>query len=317
VGDANVPGAPTSNADVVSHEFAHAVIGGLNKDFDAAVAASVKADPRLSRTKQNGALSEGLADAVAGAWANAGPTPEPTGNAWIIGDAPPALVSDYRRDFRTGLQFSHLQRDFSIRDGQGQVIGDDFQERGRPYAQFFYRLSQKPPFNQDPAKLLRLVLRTVQDLDDANNDGYDVNDFLAAVRSATRGDTTQLAAISAASSEMGIAPPPSTPPPTRARPDAPRGLSLTRVIGCQFDAPTGIFGLVVDFGWQPTLNANDYEVFARFNGAVEENLGKVPSTTARVITGGLTDFTVRACNETGCGPLSPENVFVDGLSCSF
>lgn len=301
-----------SNPDTMAHELGHAVIRGANGTLHKDRAAdSVKNTPA---GRASGAFNEGLADALASTWAAAkGSSPPDTGNPWVSGDGifsvmnapirPGGPVLILQRDLRTPRKFADLNNNST----------DPVEKLGNVYSYFFYRLSQLPGF-QNPVDVMRVVLRTAKGATDAGNNGYDAVDFQAAVRAAVASsDPQKRAAVETVINEMSPSPAPL--PPTTQRPAAPNGLRLTAALGCTFLNGVGSVS-VWQMSWNPTPTAFDYELYTRGSGVLRFQ-SRIFGNVAELATNVPVEYTVNACNQAGCGPVSSEGVFVDNSLCDF
>jgi hypothetical protein len=296
------------NGDVAAHEFIHAYQKGYN--------------PYLIRTGTNTVergVAEGMADAVTAIWATSVGGAWNTGQPWIIGDGNPPIGSP---------------RDLTVAKTWNDMDSASEYDKGRVFANFFYRLSQTSAFQGNMPRLLEFALDVTRHATDAGGDGFDIIDWYNALSASVKPGETQIAdAVSQVFNAMKASP--TAPgggqelplPPTA--PNPPTAPERPIVLGAQPAAPSCVY--VPEWNanasqWQvnflPSAGAAYYDAYVRSsNGWFYTYIGSSSSATSPpgfVQTTGGGSVYLRACSSLGvCSALSTNSASVSHTLCGF
>jgi hypothetical protein len=258
--------------DVILHELGHAYQWGYNR------ATLAPQNPPPSTT----IYAEGAADAYAGALADLIPASYEPGVTWVIGDSPPSVPENIRRDLTINRMWADLDN-----PNKSQF------EKQSVYGNFFYRLRQQ---NISKNRVLELTMQTQRLIRDQGTVGIDATDFWNALQASIKpGESTLSAAISTVFGAMsGQSPPPPNNPP----------LPPVIVDGTFHSciAPYTVYNM----WWSSSLGATDYETYYLNTAGVWtfDNSWIVTNLFAYVPYN--TSWRVKACNIFGCSALSTD-----------
>lgn len=267
------PTGPASvyNTDVLIHEHMHAYFYDYNFS-------------NYTDTGFGGAVNEGLGDVMAAAYKlkHPGGTDQP----WVWGDgSSPLPVSpvNLQRDMTVDRDFSYIDAHIS-----------DPHEASKAISNYFYRLYRDSGMTPDRLMLLTLVV--ADDINDAEGNGLDLEDFQEAVFSAvsfTEPTLFNQVLSTWLSMNQLAAPIPSAPTVVNGSP-----------IGC-----SGGFSYY-NVVWSASANASAYGGYLRDPNGVtytRKNIFSQDTTSGVAFTNYNTDAKFTACNGSGCSSMSVDS----------
>ncbi len=262
------PTGPTNMAyitDVLIHEFMHAYWFDYNFE-------------NYQENHFGRSLMEGLGDVMSAAYKLK--HPGGTDLPWIWGDSGGSLPVNLRRDMTVDRDFSYVDAN------QG-----NHHEAGKAFGNYFYRLYRDSGMSADRLMLLTLVV--ADEVNDAEGDGLDIEDFQEAVFAAVA--YTESALFNQVlSTWLSMNPSPNPIP-------SPPALVDGSPLHC-----SGGFSYYTVF-WSPSSNTSAYGGYLRDPNGVTYTQKHVFSqdTTASVAFANYnTDAKFSACNGSGCSGLS-------------
>lgn len=199
---------------------------------------------------------------------------------WQFGDGTAPLSSSYQRDLTVSRDFD----DFA-------TCGSDEHECGKIIGNFFYRLYSQGGIT--PNRLMRLVLQVADEINDAENDGLDPEDFQEAVFSAIEyGEDALIANALTAWNAMQN---PAVPAPS----------APTVVDGSPTGCSAGWSTYMVV--WSASSNASAYAGYLRDPNGItysRKALWSSDTTASPAYTNYNTESRIEACNGSGCSGMS-------------